>query len=200
MEHQPIPNWAIHMRFYRWVLGFAKTPLAPIILFVIAFVEAFMPFVPPDALLIPMCLEKRSKSPFIALIAVFGSVAGAMVGFFVIAGLIQGGAEWILSEAKVAELTEQFSEYGIMFVFIAALTVVPFFALTTVAGVANLDFTQFIFVCFAGRSLRYGLEAGLIMWLGDRAKEFIEKRFNILSILVCVLAIVFVYGVSKWLY
>ena len=86
-----------------------------------------------------------------------------------------------------------------MFVFIAALTVVPFFALTTVAGVAELDFLQFLFVCIAGRFLRYGIEAGIIMWMGEKAKEFIEKRFNIISIIVCAFALVFVYGVTKWL-
>ena len=199
MEQQPVPNWALHRRLYNWVLGFSTTPIAPVALLFIAFVEAFIPFVPPDALLVPMCLEKRQKSAFFALIAILGSVAGAMIGYFVIASFIAGGAEWILSESKMEELILQFSEYGIMFVFIAALTVVPFFALTTVAGVAELDFVQFLLVCFAGRSLRYGLEAGIIVWMGDKAKEFIDKRFNLISIVVCILAIVFVYGISKWL-
>ena len=98
MEQQTIPTWAIHRRLYEWVLGFAATPMAPLVLFVIAFVEAFMPFVPPDALLIPMCLEKRKKSAMFAVISVVGSVAGAMVGFFIIASLISGGAEWISME------------------------------------------------------------------------------------------------------
>ena len=111
-----------------------------------------------------------------------GSVAGAMIGYFVIASLIAGGAEWIISESRMEELIIQFSEYGIMFVFIAALTVVPFFVLTTAAGVAELDFAQFLLVCIAGRLLRYGIEAGIIMWMGEKAKEFIERRFNIISI------------------
>ena len=199
MSHEKIPKWALHRRFYEWVLGFASKPIAPFVLFVIAVIEAFVPFVPPDALLVPMCLERRHRSIFFALIATVGSVAGAMIGYFVIASFIAGGAEWILSESRMDELISQFSEYGIMFVFIAALTVVPFFALTTVAGVAELDFLQFLFVCIAGRFLRYGIEAGIIMWMGEKAKEFIEKRFNIISIIVCAFALVFVYGVTKWL-
>ena len=199
MSHEKISKWALHRRFYEWVLGFASKPIAPFILFVIAVIEAFVPFIPPDALLVPMCLERRRRSIFFALIATVGSVAGAMIGYFVIASFIAGGAEWILSESRVDELISQFSEYGIIFVFIAALTVVPFFVLTTAAGMAELDFLQFLFVCIAGRFLRYGIEAGIIMWMGEKAKEFIEKRFNIISIIVCAFALVFVYGVSKWL-
>jgi undecaprenyl-diphosphatase len=97
------------------------------------------------------------------------------------------------------ELIVKFSEHGNMYVFIAAVTVVPFFALTTVAGVAELDILQFLLVCIAGRFLRYGIEAAIIMWMGKDAKEFIEKRFNVISIVVCVLALIFVYGITKWL-
>ena len=110
-----------------------------------------------------------------------------------------GGAEWILSESRMEELIVKFSEHGNMYVFIAAVTVVPFFALTTVAGVAELDILQFLLVCIAGRFLRYGIEAAIIMWMGKDAKEFIEKRFNVISIVVCALALIFVYGITKWL-
>ena len=95
MSHEKIPKWALHRRFYEWVLGFASKPIAPFVLFVIAVIEAFVPFVPPDALLVPMCLERRHRSIFFALIATVGSVAGAMIGYFVIASFIAGGAEWI---------------------------------------------------------------------------------------------------------
>jgi membrane protein YqaA with SNARE-associated domain len=199
MKQQAISNWALHRRLYEWVLGFASKPVAPFVLFVIAFIEAFVPFVPPDALLVPMCLERRRRSIFFALIATVGSVVGAMIGYFVIASLIAGGAEWILSESRMEELIVKFSEHGNMYVFIAAVTVVPFFALTTVAGVAELDILQFLLVCIAGRFLRYGIEAAIIMWMGKDAKEFIEKRFNVISIVVCALALIFVYGITKWL-
>jgi len=199
MKQQAISNWALHRRLYEWVLGFASKPVAPFVLFVIAFIEAFVPFVPPDALLVPMCLERRRRSIFFALIATVGSVVGAMIGYFVIASLIAGGAEWILSESRMEELIVKFSEHGNMYVFIAAVTVVPFFALTTVAGVAELDILQFLLVCIAGRFLRYGIEAAIIMWMGENAKEFIEKRFNVISIVVCALALIFVYGITKWL-
>ena len=188
MKQQVIPSWALHRRLYEWVLGFAATPLAPIVLFCIAFVEAFMPFVPPDALLIPMCLEKRKKSAMFAAISVVGSVAGAMVGFFIIASLVAGGTEWIFGKEQIEACVAEFSVRGQLWVFVAALTPIPFFALTTAAGIAELNFWLFLTACLVGRSLRYGIEAGIVCWIGERAKIFIEKWFNLITILVCVLA------------
>ncbi|HIO20475.1 MAG TPA: DedA family protein [Phycisphaerales bacterium] len=187
MEQQTIPTWAIHRRLYEWVLGFAATPMAPLVLFAIAFVEAFMPFVPPDALLIPMCLEKRKKSAVFAVISVIGSVAGAMVGFFIIASLISGGAEWIFGEDQIKAVVAEFGVRGHLWVFVAALTPVPFFALTTAAGVAELNFGMFLAACVIGRSLRYGIVAGIVWWIGQAAKVFIEKWFNLVTIVVCIL-------------
>ncbi len=187
MEQQTIPTWALHRRLYEWVLGFAATPMAPLVLFAIAFVEAFMPFVPPDALLIPMCLEKRKKSAMFAVISVVGSVAGAMVGFFIIASLISGGAEWIFGEDQIKAAVAEFGVRGHLWVFVAALTPVPFFALTTAAGVAELNFGMFLAACVVGRSLRYGIVAGIVWCIGQAAKVFIEKWFNLVTIVVCIL-------------
>lgn len=187
MEQETIPTWAIHRRLYEWALGFAKTPVAPVALGLIAFVEAFMPFVPPDALLIPMCLEKRKKSAFFAGISVVGSVAGAMVGFFVIASLMSGGAAWIVSEEQIQPMVDEFEVRGQLWVFVAALTPVPFFLLTAAAGVAKLNFGLFLAACVVGRTIRYGLEATIVWWIGDQAKIFIEKWFNLVTIIACVL-------------
>ena len=187
MEQETIPTWAIHRRLYEWALGFAKTPVAPVALGLIAFVEAFMPFVPPDALLIPMCLEKRKKSAFFAGISVVGSVAGAMVGFFVIASLMSGGAAWIVSEEQIQPMVDEFEVRGQLWVFVAALTPVPFFLLTAAAGVAKLNFGLFLAACVVGRTIRYGLEATIVWWIGDQAKIFIEKWFNLVTIVACIL-------------
>jgi len=189
MEQETIPNWAIHRRLYEWVLGFAQTPAAPIVLFTIAFVEAFLPFVPPDALLIPMCLEKRKKSALFAIVAIVGSVAGAMIGYFIIAGLIASGTEWAIGAEAIEHIVEEFHQRGTSYVFIAALTPVPFFALTTAAGVTKLHFGMFLAACVIGRTLRYGIEAGIVWWIGAPAKRLIEKWFNLITIVVCIVVI-----------
>jgi len=151
MNEETTPTWAIHRRLYEWILSFAATKIAPVILFVIAVIEAFMPFVPPDVLLIPMCVEKRAKSALFAIIAITGSVLGALVGYFVIASFVGSGAEWILGADKIEMVVSEFEKRGSAYVFIAALTPVPFFALTTAAGIAKLNFGVFLAACIIGR-------------------------------------------------
>ncbi len=190
MEQETIPTWAIHRRLYEWALGYAKNPIAPVALAIIAFVEAFMPFVPPDALLIPMCLEKRKKSVLFAAISVVGSVAGALVGYFIIASLISSGAGWFIAKEQIQPMVDEFEVRGQLWVFVAALTPVPFFLLTAAAGVAKLNFGLFLAACVVGRTIRYGLEATIVWWIGDQAKTFIEKWFNLVTIIACVLVAV----------
>ncbi|MEE2819777.1 MAG: VTT domain-containing protein [Planctomycetota bacterium] len=192
MNEETIPTWAIHRRLYEWILSFAATKIAPVILFVIAVIEAFMPFVPPDVLLIPMCVEKRAKSILFAMLAIGGSVLGALVGYFVIASFVGSGAEWVLGADKIEMVVSDFEKRGSVYVFIAALTPVPFFALTTAAGIAKLNFGVFIAACIIGRSLRYGLEALITYKFGQQAKLFIDKWFNAITIVVCVL------GLAVW--
>ena len=194
MTIKDVPSWAIHRRLYDWVLGFAATPIASLALFVIAFVEAFMPFVPPDALLIPMCLEKRRKSLLFALIATCGSIFGALVGFFVIASM----TNWVFGAETIQALTTEFERRGSAYVFIAALTPIPFFAFTTAAGIAKLNFGMFLAACIVGRSLRYGMEAGIVWWIGQPAKQFIEKWFNTITVIACLI-IVFGWYISTQL-
>lgn len=189
MTNKEVPSWAIHRRLYDWLLGFATTSVAPVVLFLVALVEAFLPFVPPDALLIPMCLGNRKKSAFFAVISIIGSVLGAIVGYVLIAPFVAGGAEWIWGADKITVAVEGFEKWGSIYVFIAALTPVPFFALTAAAGVAKLNFAMFLLVCVVGRSLRYGMEAWIIFWIGPTAKVFIEKWFNLLTIVVCIVVV-----------
>jgi len=190
MEHEHIPNWAIHRRLYVWVLSFAAKSIAPFVLFGIAFVEAFMPFIPPDALLIPMCLEQRRKSGLFAMLAVVGSVAGAMVGYFIIASMISSGAGWFIGQEQIQPMVDEFEVRGQLWVFVAALTPVPFFLLTAAAGVAKLNFGLFLAACIVGRTIRYGLEAAIVWWIGERAKTFIEKWFNLVTIVACLIVAV----------
>ena len=189
MTNKKVPSWAVHRRLYDWLLGFATTSVAPVALFFVALVEAFLPFVPPDALLLPMCLGNRKKAAFFAVISIIGSVLGAMVGYFIIASFVAGGAEWIFGAEAIEAMVSEFDKRGSTYVFIAALTPVPFFVLTTAAGVAKLNFVMFLIACVVGRSLRYGTEAWIVWWIGPAAKVFIDKWFNWITIIACIVVV-----------
>ncbi len=109
------------------------------------------------------------------------------MGFFIIASLISSGAGWFIGEEQIQPMVDEFEVRGQLWVFVAALTPAPFFLLTAAAGVAKLNFGLFIAACIVGRTIRYGLEATIVWWIGDRAKAFIEKWFNLVTIVACIL-------------
>ena len=68
-------------RLYDWTLAKAAHPLARYWLFAIAFVESSVFPIPPDVLLLPMCLARRAKAFVYAWICTAGSVLGGVLGY-----------------------------------------------------------------------------------------------------------------------
>ncbi len=191
------PTWAIHRRLYDWILGFSRRPRASLALAAVAFIEAFIPFVPPDVLLAPMCLGNRRRSGFFAAVAIAASVAGACAGY-ALGAMVTPLGEWIAGADRIAALVAEFDARGDVYVFIAALTPVPFVLLTIASGVAKLNLATFLVACVVGRSLRYGLVAGLTWWLGPRAMPLIDRWFNWICAAVAVIVIAVWMVAGSW--
>ena len=79
-------------QLYDWVLHWAETPYGGPALFVLALAESSFFPIPPDPLLIALCLGAASRSLRFALIATSASVLGGMLG-----NGIEAGA-WDLAE------------------------------------------------------------------------------------------------------
>ena len=106
--------------------------------------------------------------------------------------------KWIAGADRIASLVAEFDARGDVYVFIAALTPVPFVLLTIASGVAKLNLLTFLVARVVGRSLRYGLVAGLTWWLGPRATPFIDRWFNWICVSVAVVAIAAWLVASIW--
>jgi membrane protein YqaA with SNARE-associated domain len=70
-------------RIYDWTLGLAEKPRAAWALFRISFAESSSFPIPPDVLLIPMCLGRPRKALITASVCTVGSVTGGMFGYLV---------------------------------------------------------------------------------------------------------------------
>ncbi len=68
---------------YDWVLHWAATPYGSTALFTLAFAESFFFPVPPDVLLIPLCVSSRQKIFLYAALCLSGSVAGGLLGYYI---------------------------------------------------------------------------------------------------------------------
>lgn len=180
-------------RAYDWVLSWAETPYGAIALAVLAFSEASFFPIPPDVLLIALCIGVREKAMWYAGVCAVSSLFGGILGYLIGWGFWgvtdQFFYTYVFSEAKFAAVQAYYQQYDFWIVFIAAFTPIPYKIITIAAGVCEINITMFLIASFIGRSARFFLVAGLIYWLGAPIKAFIDKWFNALTVAFVILLI-----------
>lgn len=183
---RPVPRWAIHRRLYDWVLSLSHHKHCQTALFILSFAESSFFPIPPDALLIPLCLGRRQRAMRFALITTVGSVLGAYLGYLIGYALLPVG-QAIVGAARIEWLAGEFDERGNVWVFVAALTPIPFKLLTITAGVAKMNLLVFTLACILGRATRFFAVAAVLWLIGPRAKPLIDKYFNWICIATVLL-------------
>jgi len=178
-------------RLYDWVLRWAYTPYGIPALFLLAFTESSFFPIPPDVLLIALALGMPSKAVRFATVCTIGSVIGGMFGyligmlFFDIIGVKILDFYGFLD--KYTMVRDMYQRYDIWFVGVAGFTPIPYKVFTIAAGAFDMDFIRFVAASAVSRGARFFLVAGLIWKFGQPIKAFIDKYFNILSILFVIL-------------
>ena len=90
---------------------------------------------------------------------------------------------------QFAKVEGLYNEWGILILFAAALTPIPYKVFTIAGGVMHQNLPLFILVSIIGRGLRFYGVAGLMWLFGDRIVPFIDKYFNLLSIAFLLLLV-----------
>ncbi len=193
-------NWLKNL--YNWVLEWSDSKWGAVALFLLAFTEASFFPIPPDVLLIALCLGLRSKALKFVLICSIGSALGAVFGysigyflwwntvgeFSVIANffidIIPGFSSELFYDIK-----QKYDEWNFWIIFVSGFTPIPFKVFTVSAGAFNINFNLFLLASIISRSARFILIGGLIWRFGEPIKDFIDRYFNILAILFTVLLI-----------
>jgi len=170
----------IFSKLYEWVYGLAEHPKAPWWLGGLSFAESSFFPIPPDVILAPMVVARRSHAWWFALITTVASVAGGVAGYFVgvfffeIIG--QPLIEFYHAEEKFAAVKAMFDKYGFWIVFIAGFTPIPYKLFTITAGVTSLAFAPFVIASLIGRGARFFLVAGLIRFGGAPFEAWLRKN------------------------
>lgn len=180
-------------RLYRWVLHWAETPYGTPALFLLALTESSFFPIPPDVLLIVLSLSIPAKAFYYALVSSVGSVIGGMGGymiglfFFEVIGrpIIDFYHMW----EEYQNVRHLYQEHAFWAVFTAGFTPIPYKVFTIAAGVCKINFPIFIIASTVSRSLRFFMVSTLIYFFGERVKVFIERYFNILTIIFTILLI-----------
>jgi membrane protein YqaA with SNARE-associated domain len=174
-------------RLKAWVEGFAVRPTARWSLFGIAFVESSFFPIPPDVLLIAMGVSHPKKSFQYALICTAGSVAGAFLGYFIGYALFETVGRPILQFYGVLDQFEgvlrNYRDNGILALFIAGFTPIPFKLFTIAAGFdQTLSLATLAVGSIIGRSTRFFLVGALLYRYGAQIKTFLDRYFDRLSL------------------
>ncbi|MBU6419847.1 MAG: VTT domain-containing protein [Proteobacteria bacterium] len=178
---------------YDRLLALSTRPSAPLWLFLVAMAEASVFPLPPDVLLIPMALAKPRRAFVFALIATMGSVLGGAIGYGIGYALLNRLAQPIIHfyhyEAAFAAFQHKFAEYGAAIILIKGLTPIPYKIVTIAAGAAKFNFWAFMGLSFITRGSRFLLEAVLLRFFGEPARDFIENRLGLVTSLFAVLLV-----------
>ena len=182
-------------RLYDWVLHWAETPYGGPALFLLALVESSVFPIPPDVLLIALCIALPTRAWHFALLASAGSVLGGLIGYGI------GWGAWSIVDtfffayipgftpAVFERVQELFAAYDFWVVFTAGFTPIPYKVITIGSGVFNINLVVFTLASLISRSLRFFLIAWLLHHYGAGVRDFIDRYFNLLCLLFMLLLI-----------
>ncbi len=182
-------------RLYEWVLHWAETPYGLPALALLTLAESSFFPIPPDPLLMALCLGAASRSLKFATVATAASVVGGMIGYG-IGALVWLGVSDIffayvpgVTPEAFAGVQDLYLQYDFWAVFLAGMTPVPYKVFTISAGVFSINFPIFVLASVLSRGLRFFLVAGLIYRFGPSISSFIDRYFNLLTWVFGVLVV-----------
>ncbi len=175
-------------RLYDWVLQWADRPQGPAALAALSFAESSFFPIPPDPLLMALCLGAVKKAFRFALIATVASVLGGAAGYLIGSTFWTAVDQWFftfvpgITPEAFEGIRIRFEDANFLAVFLMGLTPLPYKLITLSAGAFAVNFKVFLAASILSRGLRFFAVAGLIRVFGQPIKAFIDKYFNILSI------------------
>ncbi|MBA2847679.1 DedA family protein [Thermosulfuriphilus ammonigenes] len=185
-----------------WTLSFAQSPRGTWALFFLALAEASFFPIPPDVLLIALCLAAPKRSLYFALICTSGSVLGGLVGYALGAFFMETIGRPVLVFYGLTDkfdlVSRYFHQYDAWAVGVAGFTPLPYKLFTISAGAFRIDLLTFFLASTISRAGRFFLIAGSIFFFGEMVKHFIERYFNLLTV-VFIGLLILGFVVIKWL-
>ena len=193
----------IFKKLYNWVLNLSNSKNSNYSISLLSLSESFFFPIPPDVLLIPLCLGNRYKALYFALLCSISSIIGGIIGYFIgktlwwdIPGLEYSTLAKLffdyvpgLTNNSFNNIKSLYDTWDFWIVFTAGFTPIPFKLITISSGTFNINFTMFVIASIISRSARFFLLAFLIRIFGEKIRAFIEKYFNLLAFLFTVLLI-----------
>ena len=184
---------------YLKCLKLASHKSSKFILGIVSFVESSFFPIPPDVMIIPMVIAKKTDYLKIFLIASIFSILGGVFGYILGAiffDMAMNVIEFYGYENKIITLKNSltqdegfFAWLGIL--FLAGFTPLPYKAFTIASGLIGFNLIIFVLVSLISRSLRFFIIAYLSYKFGDLFTKFMKKNgskwFTVIGILIVLI-------------
>ena len=186
-------------KLYAKILSYAEHKYSTYALAGVSFFEASVLPIPPDPVLLTICLSNPKKSFWFAFVCSLFSVLGSVLAYFIgltLWWVVDGFFfNYILSEKEFLYVNTLYYENSFLTILTAAFTPVPYKVFTIAAGVFQISLADLIIASAIGRSARFFLEGGLFYFFGPGIRTFIERYFNLITVIVALLvvAIIIIY-------
>ena len=180
-------------RIYDWVIALSQSPRATWALALVSAAEASFFPIPPDVMLVPMCIAKREKAWYFAFVATAGSVIGGLFGYAIGSLLYETIGHYLIAlyggEQAMENYKTLFAEHGHWIILLKGLTPIPYKIVTIAAGVAGYSIPLFIGLSIITRAARFYMVAAILYYAGPQARDFIEKQLGLVTLVFGVLVI-----------
>lgn len=179
-------------RLYHWTIGWADHPAGAIALFCVAFTQASFFPIPCDVLLVALMVGRPEKSFRFAAICTAGSVLGGMAGYLIGFTLREPALDflrWMSSDATIEAVRAKFADNLFLAIVLASISPIPFKVFTIAAGVFEQNFAIFVLAATLARGARFFAWAVGLRRFGPQAREILEKRFELITIVGSILLV-----------
>ena len=194
---------------YKKCLNLAAHKSSKYYLALVSFVESSFFPIPPDVMIIPMVISKKTDFIKIFLIATIFSVVGGILGYFIGTFFFDIGMQ-IMSfygyEDKLISLKKDlmnsqsfYAWLGIL--FLAGFTPLPYKVFTITSGLIGFNILIFILISLISRGLRFFIVSYLSYKFGNLFTQLMDKHgskwFTIIGILIVIFGIM-IYLIFKF--
>lgn len=192
-------------RLYLWVLHWADTPYGTPALFGLSFAESSFFPIPPDVLQIALSVSKPRRSFYYALVSGLGSVAGALLGWYIGYALWAGLQDVFygyvpgFTKDNYELVRLKYESNAMLAIFGAAFTPIPFKVFTIAAGVCNVSLVTLLVASAAGRFARFFAVATCIFYFGPGIKAVLDKYLGLATLAFFIL-LVGGFVLIRWLF
>jgi membrane protein YqaA with SNARE-associated domain len=182
-------------QLYDWVLSWADSRYGLAALAGISFAESSFFPIPPDVLQIALSVSKPQRSFLYAFVSAVASVLGGILGWAIGWGMWHLVSDYFFSyvpgfsREKFGIVESLYRSHAGWSIFAAAFTPIPFKIFTIAAGVFAIPLPTLVVASALGRSGRFFLVAAVMRLCGRRARDFLDRYLEPLSLLLGVLLV-----------